>query len=72
MPGSSSPASFAIEISTGNIVTDCCTTACGSIFSTLPWNDAVGNASTVTVATWPGCTLPMSVSLTSARTPDAR
>ena len=67
MPGSRSPSSFEIEISTGNMVTDCCTTACGSTFSTTPWNDRWGNASTETVATWPGRTLPMSVSLTSAR-----
>ena len=36
MPGRSSRSSFSSEISTGNSVTFCSTTACGSIFSIVP------------------------------------
>ena len=36
IPGRSNPSSFRSDTSTGNIVTLCCTTACGSIFSTVP------------------------------------
>ncbi len=67
MPGLSSPSSLLSEMSTGNIVTFCCTTACGSTFSTLPVNGRSGKASTVTVASWPAMICPMSVSLTRAR-----
>ena len=67
MPGSNRPPSLGIETSTGNIVTDCWITACGSIFSTCPENGRSGNASTVTVAACPGWTRPMSLSATSTR-----
>ncbi len=67
MPGFSRPSSLESEMSTGNIVTFCCTTACGSTFSTFPRNGRSGKASTVTVASWPAAICPMSVSLTSAR-----
>ena len=67
MPGSSRPFSFAIEISTGNMVTDCWTTACGSIFSTVALERPVGERVHRDRRVMPGRTLPMSVSLTSAR-----
>ena len=67
MPGLSNPSALERLMSTGNIVTLCVTTACGSIFSTVPRNGRSGYASTVTVASCPGCTLPMSVSLNRAR-----
>ena len=67
MPGLSNPSLLSSEMSTGNIVTFCCTVACGSIFSTTPRNGRSGKASTVTCAGWPGFTAPMSVSFTSAR-----
>ena len=50
------------------MVTFCSVWACGSILSTVPSNGRLGYASTVTVASWPGCTFPMSVSSTSVRT----
>ena len=56
MPGLSSPSRFWRVTSTGNIVTFCWTTACGSIFSTTPVKRRSGYASTVTVAVWPGFT----------------
>ena len=52
--------------STVNIVAFWTTWACGLIFTTAPANGWFGNASTVIVAGIPGCTLPTSVSLTSA------
>ena len=42
MPGMRSPSTLDTEMSTGNIVTLCCTTACGSIFSTVPANGRSG------------------------------
>ena len=54
-------------MSTGNIVTLCCTTACGSIFSTVPKNGRSGKASIVTFTSWPGLSPPTSVSFTRAR-----
>ena len=68
MPGLRNPSLLSSEIITGNIVTLCCTTACGSIFSTIPWNGRSGYASTVTRAGWPARTFPISVSFTNART----
>ena len=50
-----------------NIVTFCCTVACGSTFKTAPSNGRLGYASTVIVVSRPGDTLPISVSSTSAR-----
>jgi hypothetical protein len=44
------------------------TRACGSIFKTVPSNGRLGNASTVIVTGIPDCTLPTSVSSTSAST----
>ena len=67
MPGRRTPLSFETDISTGKFVTDCTTTACGSTFSTRPVKVRWGKASTVTVAAWPGFTLPTSVSATMAR-----
>ena len=66
MPGLSAASKLLRLTSTGNIVTLDCTTASGSTCSTMPTNRRFGNASTVTVAVCPGCTLPMSVSLTNA------
>ena len=68
MPGLRNPSRLSRDTITGNIVTLCCTTACGSIFSTVPWNGRSGYASTVTRAGCPARTLPISVSFTRART----
>ena len=68
MPGRSNPSRFWIRTSTGKTVTFCSVCAWGSILRTVPSNGRLGYASTVIVASWPGCTLPMSVSSTSVRT----
>ena len=49
-------------------MTFCSVRAWGSILSTDPSNGRLGNASTVTVASWPTWIFPMSVSSTSVRT----
>ena len=67
MPGRSRPSSFATLISTANIVTFWSTTACGSIFSTVPSNSRPGNAATWMRAGTPASSLPMSVSSTRTR-----
>ena len=53
---------------TGNMVTFCCTSAWGSIFSITPWNVRSGKASTLTVALIPAASWPTSVSSTNVRT----
>ncbi len=68
IPGRSSPSSFPRRISTGNIVTFCSTTDCGSTLNTFPVNVRFGNDSTETFATCPARTVPTSVSSTFART----
>ena len=50
------------------MVTFCCTTAWGSIFSIAPRKVLSGNASTVTVAAMPAASWPTSVSSTRVRT----
>ena len=67
IPGMRSPSSLFSVTRTGNIVTFCWTIACGSIFSTTPRKGRSGKASTITVASRPARTEPMSVSFTSAR-----
>ena len=42
IPGRSSAARFSIRTSTGNMVTFCSVTACGSILSTVPSNGRLG------------------------------
>ena len=54
MPGISAPSRLSMRMKTGNIVTLCCTVACGEIFSTTPWKVRFGYASTFTVAVCPG------------------
>ena len=66
IPGLSRCPGFGMPTSTVNIVAFWTTWACGLIFTTTPANGWFGNASTVIVAGIPGCTLPTSVSLTSA------
>ena len=68
IPGRSSPESLSSCTITGNMVTFCCTSACGSIFSTIPTKRSRGYASTVTVARIPARMSPMSVSSTRVRT----
>ena len=68
MPGFNSPPRLSMLTMTGNIVTFCSTVACGSIFLIAPRKMRSGNASTVTFATMPGASWPMSVSSTSVRT----
>ena len=50
MPGMSSPSLLLMLTSTGKNVTPCVTTACGSIFSSMPSKVRPANASTATVA----------------------
>ncbi len=68
IPGLSRPSGLSSRTSTGNIVTFCSTTACGSILRTVPAKVRLGYASTVTWAGSPALIWPMSVSSTSVRT----
>ena len=68
MPGFSSRSRFSMSMSTGNMVTFCSATACGSTLMTTPRNGRFGKAATFTVAPSPGRILPMSISSTNIRT----
>ena len=68
IPGLSTWPTLGMFTSTGNIVTFWVTCACGSILRTLPSKVRLGNASTVMVTGKPDCTVPTSVSSTSADT----
>ena len=68
IPGLSRPPRLSIITITANMVTFCCTSACGSILSTMPAKVRPGNASTVTVAVRSAEICPTSVSSTSVRT----